>query len=426
MARRIGAGRHASYPTEGMVTRDLRQGWGRMRYALGVNTVPLSDARRFIEPWSILALAVLVLAAYGPALTVVPPPLRLSLTGLGMAYLASTVAGAMYLERTGPSTRAALFVFGVQIAIAGLSGALSEGRTLLSPLATASLAVLYLKTLGRTIVLGAVMTTFVVAMLAYAPSPSVAAQAIISLTSALAFVVAFSQMALSRHRARCELEHAHAQLRAQSHDLAALAVERERVRIAREIHDSVGHWLSSIHIHLETAVAVATDDVAHSTSAIKKAQGATRSALAEVRASVTALRSPEETLTRPLRDAFVSLTRDTEALGMNVAFDVQLGHTRLPARVEFALFRIAQEALTNVRRHAHARHVAVGLRADDHRFTLTIEDDGVGLVDSSADEGDAGGCGLLGIRERAAAVGAQCRIHSPPEGGVRIEIVGPS
>ncbi len=390
-----------------------------------MTTIEAEDARRFIEPWSILALALLVLAAYGPALTVVRPSLRIAVALLGTAYLASTVAGAVYLERTGGAKRSAFLVFGVQIAVAGASGVLSEGRTLLAPLATASLAVLYLKTVGRTVVIGAVLATMIVGMLVYAPTLSVAAQAIVSLTSALAFVVAFSHMALSRHRARGELALAHARLRAQSREIAALAVERERVRIAREIHDSVGHWLSSIHIHLETAAALADTDVDQTTRAIRKAQGATRSALTEVRESVSALRE-SETLTVPLADALVSLIDDYEPLGIDISFDDQLNGTRLAAQVEYALFRIAQEALTNVRRHAHAQQVTVGVGADQQRFTLTIEDDGVGFPPHSP-TGDMGrGCGLMGIRERAAAVGGQCRIDSSPGGGVRIEIVGPT
>jgi signal transduction histidine kinase len=97
---------------------------------------------------------------------------------------------------------------------------------------------------------------------------------------------------------------------------------------------------------------------------------------------------------------------------------------RLPNAVEIACFRAAQEALTNVLRHAQARHVSMVLRADDDAVTLVIRDDGVGFdLDAALAQASAGGSlGLLGMQEQVALAGGQIAITAAPDHGACIEI----
>jgi two-component system NarL family sensor kinase len=218
-------------------------------------------------------------------------------------------------------------------------------------------------------------------------------------------------------------------------DLLSIAVERarlfarstrlgaveERNRLAREIHDTLAQGLTATALQLESADALldAGSEKAH--ESLRRALSLTRSNLEEARRSVLDLRAaPLEG--RPLSEALSDLVERWETeTGISARYRSVNGSRPLPPRVEAALYRICQEALTNVVRHAGAGRVSVQLVATPERVRLSVEDDGQGF-DAAADvPGDRHG--LVGMRERAEMLGGTLEVRS--DAGTRIEATVP-
>ena len=150
-----------------------------------------------------------------------------------------------------------------------------------------------------------------------------------------------------------------------------------------------------------------------------KAQSLTQEGLADVRRSVAALRAGP-TGSRPLPAAVADLADESRAAGIVTTLDVRGAPRSLTPQAELALYRAAQEALTNVRKHARASRADLTLDyAAADRVRLVIQDNGVG-----AGEPD-GGFGLLGLRERVQLVGGSVSLHSAPGEGFRLEVEAP-
>ncbi len=248
----------------------------------------------------------------------------------------------------------------------------------------------------------------------------------VTFAPALVFVIVFSRVWAREHEARAEVERLAAELQLANRKLREyaaqaeeLATAKERNRLAREIHDTLGHYLTVINVQLEAGRAVMAADPAAADAAVAKAQSLARDGLAEVRRSVAALRvSPVEG--RPLADVIRALADECREGGMVVDYQVQGMPRRLPLPAETALYRTAQEALTNVRKHARASRVDIRLdygRAD--QVGLTVQDNGVGAA--SPREGE-GRFGLLGMRERLHVLGGEVRILTAPGQGFRLEV----
>jgi signal transduction histidine kinase len=211
-----------------------------------------------------------------------------------------------------------------------------------------------------------------------------------------------------------------------AHDqLHDLAVAEERNRLAREIHDGLGHYLTATTMQIQGARALLenTGAVAQSPaalSALSKAETLLQEALADVRRSVRALRAAP-TENRPLPAAIGDLVAECRAVaGLEVQFDL-LGLPRsLNSQIELTLYRVAQEGLTNVRKHAQAGRVEVALSYDNDKVGLSICDDGQGMGETS------NGYGLLGLRERVQLVGGQVNIRTTPDQGFRLEVEIPT
>src|ERR687895_30862 len=217
-------------------------------------------------------------------------------------------------------------------------------------------------------------------------------------------------------------------------DLLSIAVERarlyarstrlgaveERNRLAREIHDTLAQGLTATALQLESADALldAGSEKAH--EPLSRALSLTRSNLEEARRSVLDLRAaPLEG--RPLSEALKALVGRWEAeTGVAARYGAVNGSRPLPPRVEAALYRICQEALTNVTRHAGADHVTVQLVATPERVRLVVEDDGRGFGTSDVPEDRHG---LVGMRERAEMLGGTLEVRS--DAGTRIEATVP-
>ncbi len=240
----------------------------------------------------------------------------------------------------------------------------------------------------------------------------------LGLLAAAAFTAVFTQLLQRERRARAELATAHEQLRNHARQAEQLATTQERNRVARDIHDGLGHHLTVVQMQVQAARAVLTSDPEKADAVLAKAQHQSAEALAEVRRSVAALREPRAT--PPLREALRVLAEDASAAGVPTGVEVIGDERPLAADVAESLFRAAQEGLTNVRKHAGAERARLLLEyRDDGTVRIEIRDDGRGAVV------DDGGFGLLGVRERAARVGGSVDVESVPGSGTTLRVAVP-
>jgi len=197
-----------------------------------------------------------------------------------------------------------------------------------------------------------------------------------------------------------------------------LAVIQERNRLARELHDTLAHSLSAVAVQIEATQALMETDVRAGQKLLARALDTTRQGLTEARRSLRALRAS------PLEDLGLSLAvrdlAESVASRAGLKLDLEIGsHMELAPEVEQCLYRVAQEALTNVARHANASSVRVVLMQEDNHVHLVVRDDGRGFdIDAAADR-----CyGLHGLRERAEAIGATLVVESEEGQGTGISL----
>jgi signal transduction histidine kinase len=196
----------------------------------------------------------------------------------------------------------------------------------------------------------------------------------------------------------------------------------ERLRIARELHDALGHHLSLISMQSSVALHLNTELPEQARSSLTAIKDASKEALAELRSVLDILRqegepaarSPTWTLAR--LDELVS---QAAAAGLVVRTETDGEVRRLPFAVDVAAFRIVQEALTNVSRHAGPATATVRTSYGDRELTVQVDDDGRGPAPHGAAAGS--GKGIVGMRERVAALGGDLQAGPRPGGGFRVQ-----
>lgn len=236
------------------------------------------------------------------------------------------------------------------------------------------------------------------------------------------FGAVLAELLVREQRARDQLAEAHAQLRGYAAQAEQLATTQERNRLARDIHDGLGHHLTVVQMQLQAARAVLGSDAARTEALLEKAQQQAEEALDEVRRSVSALREPRAD--RPLLEGLEALAAESSAAGIATALEVVGTARTLPAEIKEALYRTAQEGLTNVRKHAEATRAWLTLDYQDAAtVALEVRDDGRG---TKPDTGAGLGFGLLGLRERAARLDGRLTIDAAPDRGLtlRVEVPG--
>jgi signal transduction histidine kinase len=194
--------------------------------------------------------------------------------------------------------------------------------------------------------------------------------------------------------------------------LRTLGAEAERARIARDLHDNVAQSLAYVGFELDRLATVHGDD-----PELKELQGVVRGVVAELRETLFQLRatvSESQDLVEVARDY---ITRWSNRTGIEADFSPETDGRRVPVQVEQELWRILQESLTNVERHADASHAWISWRIGDGRAQLEVRDDGRGM---NTDVVSRERYGLVGIRERADAVGAHVTLVSEPENGTTV------
>ncbi len=230
------------------------------------------------------------------------------------------------------------------------------------------------------------------------------------------FITVFTQMAVDEEKARNEverlvdqLEEANQQLRGYAIQAEELAITKERNRLAREIHDGLGHYLTTIYMQIQAARAVLKSENRQVEDTLKKAQNLSQEALDDVRNSVASLRAPPNE-GQPLPDVISKLVENCLSDGIQAQLSVCGTPRTISPQTQLTLYRAAQEGLNNVRKHAHANVVQISLDYSiPDQVKLAIKDDGRGT-----DHFD-GGFGLIGLQERSHLLGGE--IHTTSEIG---------
>lgn len=341
---------------------------------------------------------------------------------IGVVYLILGMFDTELLQRFPENTRNSIY-FSVQcLLVLGMGWVLGPGGNWLIGVPLASVAVERLSPLWRWLVYLGVLAAVVLPILYYSTWEVALMNALI-ISTALIFVVLITQVRMNEQRARENAEHLTHQLEAANRQLAEyasqaeeLAATQERNRLARDIHDNLGHYLTIVNVQIEAAKVTCESDPSRALDALNKAQELAKKGLNAVRESVGALRvSPVEN--RTLEDAIAELIEESQASGIAIDLKIFGDAKPIESKSALALYRVVQEGLTNIRKHADASRVGVELDfTQAYTIRLTLRDDGVGAADTS------GGFGLIGLRERVQLLGGEFKVETQPHQGFRLEV----
>jgi len=243
---------------------------------------------------------------------------------------------------------------------------------------------------------------------------------VILYTLILLFVFLMVDALLSAHKKQRQLEAAHVQLQQYALQVEGQAALQERNRIAREIHDALGHSLTAQTILLENVLLFWEQDVERAKSYLLEAKQSSYQALGDVSRAVAALRD-SPSANKPLQTAIPELVhRVCQSTLITPTCDINI--TTVPSEeLSLAAYRIVQEALTNVVKHAQATQLYVKLATKPQSLYVQVLDNGRGFDPSK----NTTGFGLRGMKERAIALGGTCQIWSSPGAGCRISVILP-
>jgi signal transduction histidine kinase len=208
------------------------------------------------------------------------------------------------------------------------------------------------------------------------------------------------------------------QLEREREDQARVAVAEERARIARELHDVVGHSVSVMTVQASGVRRLLRDDQEREREALLIVERTGREALAEMRRMVGVLRRPEEApalAPQPSLEHLERLVEQAREAGLPVDLRVEGSAVELPAGVDLTAYRLVQEGLTNALKHARATRAEVLVNYGDGQIEVVVSDDGRGVGN-----GDGGGHGLVGMRERVSVYGGELDAGPQPGGGYRL------
>ncbi|MCA9954078.1 MAG: sensor histidine kinase [Anaerolineales bacterium] len=252
---------------------------------------------------------------------------------------------------------------------------------------------------------------------------------LLSIGVSLLFTLIFTSIALRESAARSQVQRLATDLRQANHRLAEyaaqaeeLATMRERNRVAREIHDNLGHYLTVVNVQIEAAKAIMTAQPEKAKDALDKAQNLTQEGLAAVRQSVSTLR--ESPLTnQTLAEALAQLAEEARESGLVAELSIKGEPGKRDPKVELTLYRAVQEGLTNVRKHARATRIDIWLRYEPKETVLTLKDNGIG---ADLAQKSASSFGLVGIEERVNLLNGRMEITTAPQQGFQFTITLPT
>ena len=374
-----------------------------------------------------IAFAVVVLMSYFAMFSAIRETTVIELIlliGFGVAYILIGIYGYAFV-RNDLQFLHKLAYFLIQVPLGCLIVFVSKGAAynalLLLPLMAH--AVILLPTRWSYFVGGIILGGYVLAVRAFSPSWDIVWNGLPIFVAGLVFITVFTQSAVNEERARAEVERlvseltqANQQLREYAVQVEELAITKERNRLAREIHDGLGHYLTTIHMQIQASKAIAGRDPLRAEDALDKALDMTHQALADVRRSVASLRSPA-IMDLPLPEMIADLMGHIDAGEMKSDFKVLGTPREISPQARMTLYRSAQEAVNNSVKHAHASMLWLTLdyQAPDS-VSLMIRDNGQGTDDLN------GGFGLIGMKERVNLLNGEIKFSSAKGQGFSVEI----
>ena len=236
------------------------------------------------------------------------------------------------------------------------------------------------------------------------------------------FLFIYGIIRTSRERAKLitKLEFAQKELELAHQRDTELATLQERERLARDLHDSLGHALVAMSIQLEAIQRLYKVDPNKASAQVDELKDLTRASMDDLRRSLAGLRAPGLG-ERRLSEALQTLSVDTgQRAHLEIKCHVAEGANQLSPTQAETLWRVAQEALANIERHAAARTVELQLEIESNSARLSIKDDGLGLPPDA--EKQHGHYGLRGMRERVEGLGGELTFISNGQGGTRVEV----
>jgi signal transduction histidine kinase len=253
------------------------------------------------------------------------------------------------------------------------------------------------------------------------PKGTVGNWVFISIVFGVAWLVGFAFSGASRQAEEAKERARRAER--EREERALLAVSEERARIARELHDVVGHSVSVMTVQASAVRRLLKPEQEREREALLIVEQTGREAMAEMRRMVGVLRRPEEApalAPQPSLEHLDKLVEHARESGLPVTLTVEGDAVQLPAGVDLTAYRLVQEGLTNALKHARAKNAQVVVRYSNGFVELSVTDDGTG--DGG---GDSGGHGLVGMRERISVYGGDLEAGPRPEGGYRLRATLP-
>lgn len=375
---------------------------------------------RLISPPAVAELRPVdaALAAVGTSAVVVEGLLRAPAGVSPAAYLLALVAGAPLAIRT----RAPLLALvGVEVGAIACAVVLHATWSVVAPVVIQLYTVALLGDRQRSLVIGAI-TAVAVMLTILLTEGSIDAQGLATRLPLVFLALAIGDTARSRRELWvAEQERAEREAREQEEEVRRHAAA-ERMQIARELHDSLGHFLVAMNVR--ASVAVDLGDPENSAAALEDIKQASAGALSDLRATLKLLRDQNDAApTKPAPDmaALPGLVQHARAAGLDVDLEVDVGEIVLPSAIGGAVFRIVQEALTNVLRHAEATSARVSVLTRSGKVEVEVTDDGTKTTVAAHDPG----FGLRGMGERVATLDGRLDAGPRDGGGWRVHAVLP-
>mgnify|MGYP000848872869 CR=1 FL=1 len=346
---------------------------------------------------------------------------------LGIAYITNGIYGFAYTSRVNNKFTKILY-FALQLIIGGLIVFYGKGAgfnyLILLPLVAHTAMMLDQDWMLAANV--AIITTFIFCIYMYSKSLIVVWESAPIFFAGQVFILIFTQMAVTEQRARINLEklalelsEANIHLSEYAEQVQELTITQERNRMAREIHDGLGHYLTTINMQIKAANAILEKDKEKAKSMLENAQNLTSTALLDVRNSVYALRQDPEELA-PLHDRIKDIANSASTPNRKIFVNVLGEPRKLSVQIEATLIRAAQETINNANKHSNANQVDLILDySDQNTIVMEAVDDGIGKDEIIH------GFGLIGIQERVRLLNGSTNIQSSAGKGFQIKITIP-
>lgn len=377
-----------------------------------------------------LAFALVVLISYFTAFTKTPEIsvfLITVLVFLGVAYIANGIYGFSYINQS-ENLPPKLFYFAIQLFLGGLIIHFSKGGGLsayiLLPLVAHTAMTLNQEWMFTANI--GIFLVFAISVISIAGSWTAVWAGSPTFFAAQVFILIFVQTAVTEQRGRIkmeklanELSEANQHLSEYARQVKDLTISQERNRFAREIHDGLGHYLTTINMQVKAAQAIMKKDAKQAETLLEKAEQLTSEALLDVRNSVESLREGVDTPVS-LVDRITRMVESSKVKSREYYFNVHGNPRQITPQVDVTLFRAVQEALNNANKHSRSSRVDIDLNFEDpQEIILSVHDNGIGS------EEPEGGFGLIGMRERVRLIQGDLKIATGAGKGFLIEIRAP-